>query len=108
MVSNEEYKEMLDKWKPIIFEKMKNEKISKNDFMDIQSYFLTLIYFYHPLRVDITTMLIVFKKTMPDEKLNYLQVFNKKYFFIINQYKTSITYGQNIIPIVNKELILIM
>ena len=104
MVSTEEYKQMLDEWKPNINILMNQTKVSKNEFMEIQSYFLAFIYFYHAIRIDISPMLIIFKKLLPEsDSINYLHVFNKKYSFVFNAYKTAKTYGQNITALSNKS-----
>ena len=95
---------MLDEWKPNINILMNQTKVSKNEFMEIQSYFLAFIYFYHAIRIDISPMLIIFKKLLPEsDTTNYLHVFNKKYSFVFNAYKTSKTYGQNITALSNKS-----
>ena len=110
MVTTDEYKQMLKEFKSDIEIKdakhQEDKKISKNDFMKIQEYYLALIYFYYGFRVDVTPMIIIFKKKVPDsETNNYLQCFNKKYTFILNAYKTSSSYGQKVIPIDDRDLI---
>ena len=104
-ISDDEYKTLLDNWKYEIYELMKKDKVNKNEFMDIQGYFLIYLYFYYPFRLDFTPMLILNKRDIPENtEMNYLQFYNKKWRFILNQYKTSKTYGQNIVNIDNKEV----
>lgn len=106
MVHTEEYEKMLSDWKPEITQLLQKQDISKNDFMDIQSYYLALIYLYFGLRNDVSPMIVIFTKALPtDESKNYLHVYNRKYSFVLNQYKTAKTYGKKVLPISDKELV---
>lgn len=105
MVSHDEYQKMLTEWKDEIIKLMNKEKITRNDFMEIQSYYLCLIYYYYGFRVDITPMDIIFKKKLPDTNKNFLHVFNKKYTFVLRQYKTEKSYGEKQIIIEDRDLI---
>lgn len=104
MVTTEEYETMIREWKQHIKALIEKENISKTDFMTIQSYYLSLIYLYIGLRADVSPMLIIYSKIVPNDNMNYLQFFNRKYSFILNEYKTSKSYGQKIIPVHDKEL----
>ena len=104
MVTTEEYENMIKSWKPHIKVLIEKEAVSKSEFMEIQSYYLSLIYLYIGVRADVTPMMIIYTKLVPSDNMNYLQYFNRKYSFILNEYKTSKTYGQKIIPVHDKEL----
>jgi len=104
-ISNEEYENVLNEMKQEAYEIMKKDKFTKNDFMTIQSYFLVYIFYYFPFRVDLTPMVILNKRDIPNNKeINYLQYYNRKWRFIFNVYKTSKTYGQNIVDVNDKNI----
>ena len=104
-VSTSEYENMIVQWKPKISDLLKKETWTKNEFVEIQSYYICLIYLYIGLRNDVTPMTIIYTKSLPEKKdMNYLQIFNRKYTFVLNEYKTSRSYGQKVIPVQDKEL----
>lgn len=106
IISNEEYKSMLDKWRPEIDTLLQLEKHTKSQFFDIQSYYIALIYFHNAFRSDISPMDVIFTKSLPEDNTkNYIHVFNRKMSFVMRAYKTASTYGEKIIPITDKDFI---
>ena len=79
-ISNEEYKTLLENMKVEAYELMNKDKPTKNDFMNVQSYLLVYLFFYFPFRVDLTPMVILNKRDIPENKdINYLQYYNRKW-----------------------------
>jgi hypothetical protein len=106
IISNDEYKSMIDKWRPAIEKLLQAESHTKSEFFDIQSYFIALIYYHNAFRSDISPMDIIFTKVLPEDTTkNYIHVFNRKMSFVMRAYKTASTYGEKVIPITDKEFI---
>lgn len=103
-VSTDEYKKMIIEWKPRITSLLKKDSFSKNEFMEIQSYYLSMIYLHIGLRADVSPMKVIYTKSIPDD-MNYLQYYNRRYNIILNEYKTSTSYGQKILPVKDKDLV---
>ena len=99
-VSTEEYRKMLDTWEPTVKSLMAQTKIKRTEFNQIQEFYLATFYFYKALRADLENTHVVFTKDVPaDTSKNYVHVHGKSITIILNQYKTSKTYGQNTIEI---------
>lgn len=105
VVTTSEYKDFLDKWYPDIKQLMSLDKISQAKFNEIQVYHLCLVLYYYAFRRDLSPMDIIFNKSIPkDDTKNYMMVFNKRVSFVLNVYKTSKTYGQNVVDGLDKDL----
>ena len=99
----EELKEIFLKYKKEIKKKKydKKEKLSSKEFNYLTNYLITALYILlPPVRLDYAPMSIVDKEEDVDDKSNFLVVKsrNKKHF-IINEYKSSKTYGSQKINI---------
>lgn len=99
----EELKEIFLKYKKEIKKNKydKKEKLTSKEFNYLTNYLITALYILlPPVRLDYAPMSIVNTEEDVDEKSNFLVVKsrNKKYF-IINEYKSSKTYGSQKINI---------
>ncbi len=99
----EELKEIFLKYKKEIKKNKydKKEKLTSKEFNYLTNYLITALYILlPPVRLDYAPMSIVDTEEDVDEKSNFLVVKsrNKKYF-IINEYKSSKTYGSQKINI---------
>ncbi len=101
--SLEELKTILNKYKKEIKNNKYNdkEKLSSKEFNFLTNYLIVALYtLIPPTRLDYAPMSIIKSKEVDDDKNNYLvnKSRNTK-FFIINEYKSSKTYGKQIIKI---------
>ena len=71
--------------------------LSKRERVKLQDYVITLLYSHYPLRNDFGEVKLItrtsFKKLPSDDTNNYLIVTPTKITFILQEYKTSGTYG---------------
>ena len=99
-VSTEEYRKMLNDWKPKVMELMKLEKVKRSQYNEIQEYYICVFYFHFALRADLADTKVVFTKNVPDrDDTNYIHFYKGKVDIILNVYKTAKTYGQNVIHV---------
>jgi len=95
-VSVDEIKTQLNKYKDIIDENKKLNLTSYNELKQYQRYIILLIHSNYPMRNDIADLEIYNYSNYlkNDEKINYIVVSRNNGLLILNNYKTSKTYGQ--------------
>lgn len=102
MVSEKEWDGLIEKLESKIKKYIgKNQQLGKDQYNTILEHLLFSIYRKYPLRNDLSLMKVTNKtryKKDSDPEYNYL-ILGKDSKFILNEYKTAGTYGQNVIDL---------
>ena len=112
-VSWDEYLGMVEKLKDSVQDLRKKKEWDKGDTLRYQNYLLSLLYSNYPLRNDFHDMEVItqrdFKKRSDNKNYFVIQTSKKpKYKIVLNEYKTSAKYKQQVIliddPILTKAI----
>ena len=112
-VSWDEYLGMVEKLKDSVQDLRKKKEWDKGDTLRYQNYLLSLLYSNYPLRNDFHDMEVItqrdFKKRSDNKNYLVIQTSKKpKYKIVLNEYKTSAKYKQQVIliddPILTKAI----